>query len=339
MPHHAGAARAHAAGRGAFAPRGAPAARAPSRGGRRPAGAAAAAAGHLNGLTALEAEVLGMRLLTAWNARGWRAASSDAAARGGDCTAAALELLAARRAAADAAAAAAPAAAAGSPLHLLVLWAAAPEALAPALASPAVGRLTAVEPARDAAAALAAALALPPPRGVAHDGWERRAGRGGGAALYRGNPYALTPPVLSLAGDVDAIWDRRALLHPCLWGLLITPPALRPFYLRTLSELLPARGGLLAAAACLAGDDGGGGGDGGNTGGDTDSSGDGGGGGGGEAVLEAGAAAELSAVEADARAAGGLRLVARGALPAGPGGAAGSLQLGAGDALLLFERQ
>jgi hypothetical protein len=43
----------------------------------------------------------------------------------------------------------------------------------------------------------------------AHDGWERYTSPG--VLLYRGSPYSLTPPVLSLAGEVQLVLDRWAL--------------------------------------------------------------------------------------------------------------------------------
>jgi hypothetical protein len=42
----------------------------------------------------------------------------------------------------------------------------------------------------------------------AHDGWERYTSPD--VLLYRGSPYSLTPPVLSLAGEVQVVVDRWA---------------------------------------------------------------------------------------------------------------------------------
>ncbi|GLC40051.1 hypothetical protein PLESTF_001971500 [Pleodorina starrii] len=62
--------------------------------------------------------------------------------------------------------------------------------------------------------------------------------------LYRGNPYNLTPPVLSLVPfDLHAVWDT--------WGLLVTPPELLPRYAAVWADLLPRGGVWLAAAFVL----------------------------------------------------------------------------------------
>ncbi len=80
------------------------------------------------------------------------------------------------------------------------------------------GSVVAVEPCREAALRLQAALALQDPSGIAHDGWLRYTGQGpdSWAQLYRGLPHLLTEPVLSLAGRLGAAVDP--------WGLLLTPP-------------------------------------------------------------------------------------------------------------------
>ncbi|GIL80355.1 hypothetical protein Vretimale_12136 [Volvox reticuliferus] len=86
----------------------------------------------------------------------------------------------------------------------------------------------------------------PEERGI-HDGWVRHAmdvqSSEPAGYLYRGNPYNLTPPVLSLVPfPLHAVWD--------VWGLMITPPELLPRYASVWAALLP-RGGVWLAAACV----------------------------------------------------------------------------------------
>jgi hypothetical protein len=278
--------------------------------------------------------------LGAWNARLWRRLAPLADARGGAATAAALDMLLAAGAgpAAGGAGGAAPAGNEGGGLHLLVPWAAAPGALAPALRHPAMRALTAVEPSPDGAAGLGDALGLAPPDGVAHDGWQRRVAPRGRlrrvaahqprqqdgvegreqereeqqprqhdpegqpateCAVYRGNIFMLTPPVLSLAGDVDAVWDR--------WGLLVAPPPLRRYYACLLADLLARRqGGRIVLAAAVDDDSvaSSGGGGGGGAGGSND---------GADAPLQLHrlSEADLAAFVQVASEAAGLRLVRR----------------------------
>lgn len=181
-------------------------------------------------------------------ANGGGPSSGGAASAGAACAAAALDLLAATvRAQAPEAPLSNPSSSehtapgvsgvSGTALGVLVPWAACPQALEPLLTHREVdATLVAVEPSYDGADAIQRRFGLLPPDGVAHDGWERfkpagnasgggagsstagggagssGAGGGGGGRvmLYRGSPYLLTPPVLSLATDVDAVWDRRA---------------------------------------------------------------------------------------------------------------------------------
>lgn len=76
-----------------------------------------------------------------------------------------------------------------------------------------------------------------------HDGWERYVSPDG-LLLYRGNPYQLTPPVLSLAGQVTGVWDR--------WGFLVSPPELRLRYCRALKDVQAPGAAWLAVALVLA---------------------------------------------------------------------------------------
>lgn len=90
-------------------------------------------------------------------------------------------------------------------------WAVDPPSVSPALSHPLVSHIIAVEPSRDGTDLLQRDFGLLSPNGIAHDGWQRyrqSPGASGRLLLYRGNPYCLTPPVLSLAGIVDAMWDR-----------------------------------------------------------------------------------------------------------------------------------
>ncbi|GLI65848.1 hypothetical protein VaNZ11_009478, partial [Volvox africanus] len=90
-------------------------------------------------------------------------------------------------------------------------------------------------------------LGMGPEETGIHDGWVRHAAdvvsSEPGAYLYRGNPYNLTSPVLSLVPfPLHAVWD--------VWGLIITPPELLPRYAGVWAALLP-RGGVWLAAALV----------------------------------------------------------------------------------------
>ncbi|KAG2440676.1 hypothetical protein HYH02_010255 [Chlamydomonas schloesseri] len=109
-------------------------------------------------------------------------------------------------------------------------------------------------------------LGLGPEETGVHDGWTRRALLRPHAAaaapatsagnrttagsqqsprlfVYRGNPYLLTPPVLSLFPyALTGVWDA--------WGLMVTPPQLLWRYAAVWAEVLP-RGGTWLAVALL----------------------------------------------------------------------------------------
>ena len=286
-------------------------------------------------MLSIKAEIMGRQALGAWNARLRRRALAAAAARPDAAerlAAETVELLAAARGESTGA----------SSGGVLIMWGAGPAlvrpfleaAAAPIAAAAAAAAVVVVEPSADGAEDIAAALGLAGPQRGAHDGWERylalpsapspaaaaAAAAGPSAQVYRGSPFALTPPVLSLAHSFEAAVD--------VWGLAVAPPRLRLAYLRALAELLPAapRGALVLAAAVkpTGADDSGSGSNDSSSGGSNDE-------------LQPLTEAELAALVAAAEARAGLRLAARAALPAeaqlelGPGGAAI-------NALLLFER-